>query len=406
MNHTKVDERAFSALETGAQPDSGPIAGTRATVWDSILVGSSPLLLLEATYLGRIGRRVLVLEEKGQLGGAWGHLDSTDIACLDIGCHYIDISKRTYEFLHTNFGLNLVPTRPQPQFVYRNFRFPYDYRQVIRVARYLKAALKQRSIAPFVSRYWQDENYRLRIFPFTKKFLYPRGGSFELTTKLVDQARQNNVTILDRRCIESIHFDSKRQRVKVRAVGETFEAGEIVAGSQARIADALQVTAGEGPPLRQVFTHVNLVLRDPGKPSFSYVRFLRHPAVIRMTDISNYVRPQNESLSGFRVICIGIRESYDRTEDDADKVEQLCAMLRKYRFVDPAASCEGAFWSRYPAEFFPDQTRQKILHEFSPMIRFMPTTNLSVGIVTHLDRWQPAYASNRLRDDTCQTTRD
>lgn len=398
-NRTVNDEDAGGWSSSGVQPDTDRAAKAGNREWDSILVGSSPLLLMEAAYLGRTGRKVLVLEEKKYLGGAWGHLNDNEFGCLDIGCHYIDISSRAYEFLRSNFDLNLVPTRPQPQFVYRNFRFPYDYRQVIRVSRYLRAALKQRSMVPYFSNYLQDENYRLRLFPFTKKFMYPRGGSLELMTKLAAHAARNDVTILNQRRIESIRFDRARQRVKVAsAVGESFEAGEIVVGSQARVGDALHIPGAHEAALRQIFTHVNLVLRDPGAPTFSYVRFLRHPNVIRMTDITDYVRQQNESLSDFRVVCIGIREHYDQRANDAEKIEQLSALLRHYRFVDPSATCDSAFWSRYPAEFLTHETRQKMLHDFSPMIRFMPTTNLSIGIVMNLDRWEPAFAPGSVQD--------
>ena len=51
---------------------------TKASAWNTIIVGSSPLLLIEAIYLSRIGRKVLVLEEKDQFGGVWGGSQNGD----------------------------------------------------------------------------------------------------------------------------------------------------------------------------------------------------------------------------------------------------------------------------------------------------------------------------------------
>ena len=145
----------------------------KAADWNTIIVGSSPLLLIEAIYLARTGRKVLVLEKMGRFGGAWGGLDTKEFPNLEVGCHYWDISRRAYNFLHSNLGINLVPFSPQPQFAYRNIFFPYDFKQTIRVLRELKKVIQGRSIGSFVSNMLREEYYRPRVFPFTKKFLFP-----------------------------------------------------------------------------------------------------------------------------------------------------------------------------------------------------------------------------------------
>lgn len=390
-NRFAIDEYAHDTFATGAHRYPAFVPVTKAAVWDSIIVGSSPLLLIEAIYLGRTGRKVLVLEANGQLGGAWGRLDTKEFPYLDIGCHYWDISQRAYEFLRSKIGLDLVPFRPQPQFAYRDILFPYDYKQAIRVIRDLKTVFKRRSLAPFVSNMLRYEYYRPRIFPFTKTFLFPQGGSHELMTRLTAHAQENNVTILKLMRVGSIRFNFKRKRVQVSAGGESFEGNEIVAGSQTQIADALHITPRPEGTLRRVYTHVNLVVRDRSAPTFSYIRFLHHHAVIRMTDITDHVRHRNKDLTGHRVICIGIRDTYDKSVDDPEKVEQLLALLKKYCFVDPSAKCERSYWSRYPAEFLSDETQKMLQRDFSPMIRLFPTTNFSVGIVSNLSRWEHAF---------------
>ncbi|HKJ53633.1 MAG TPA: FAD-dependent oxidoreductase, partial [Gammaproteobacteria bacterium] len=280
---------------------------------------------------------------------------------------------------------------------------PYDYKQLIRFIRHLRVAFRRRSLGPFITDIFRDENFRLRMFPFTKTFLFPQGGSRELTAKLASHARKNNVAFLKQTRVASIRFDQKRQHVVIGAGGKYFKAKEVVAGSQAQLADALHLAPGPKGTYRRVFTHVNLVFRDRSAPTFSYVRFLRHHAAIRMTDISNHIRHHDNNLSAYRVICIGVRESYDRSMDDAEKVEQLTELLKKYRFINPSATCVRSYWSRYPAEFLSDESRQKLLHEFSPMLRFVSTTNFSTGIVRNLGRWEQAFASNSIPSEVSRT---
>ena len=392
MNRFATNRYANTAFATNASRNSTPDKITKPALWDTIIVGSSPLLMMEAIYLGRSGRKVLLLEKNEQLGGTWGRLDAVEGPYLDIGCHYFDISQRAYEFLRSGIGLNLVPFSPQPQFAYRNFRFPYDYRQLIRVTRDLKLALKNRSLRSFACNLLRDENYRLRMFPFTKAFLFPQGGARELITRLTSLAREADITILKSAHVGSIRFNTERKQVGINAGGDFFRSNEIVAGSQAHLADALHIEPLPRDTLRCVFTHVILVLRDSGVPTFSYIRFLNHDAMIRMTDVTEQMRYWNCGASGQRFICIGIRDSFASSMDDAEKVERLVAMLKQYRFIEASAVCENSYWSRYPAEFLSAETQQVLLRDFSPMIRLLSTTNFSTGIVNNLGRWQNAFA--------------
>ena len=362
----------------------------KASAWNTIIVGSSPLLLMEAIHLSQLGRKVLVLEEKDQLGGVWGGLHNKEFPYLDIGCHYWDISRRAYEFLRSNFRLNLEPFHPQPQFAYRNILFPYDYKQAIRIFRDLKKVVRRRSFGSFVSNMILEEYHRPRLFPFTKKFLFPRGGSHELMTRLISHMQETDITMRKRTFVESIRFNVDQKQVEVGAGRESFLGDEVVTGSQARISDALNITPESIGTLRRIHTHVNLIVRDSSVPSFSYIRFIRHHAVNRMTDITGHLRHWNADIPSRRVICIGIHDAYDKSVDDAEKIKQLVALLKEYRLVDPSAEVEGSYWNRYPVELLSDETRERLRREFSPMIRLFETTNFSMGVASNVSRWDLA----------------
>ena len=363
---------------------------TNTSVWNTIIVGSSPLVLIEAIYLSRKGLKVLVLEEKDQLGGVWGGVNSKEFPYLEIGCHYWDISKRAYEFLRSNLGINLEPFHPQPQFAYRNILIPYDYKQAIRVYRDLKKVIRRRSFGSFFSNMVHDEYHRPRMFPLTKKFLFPRGGSHELMTRLISHMQETDIEMRKRTFVESIRFDFDAKQVEVGTGGESFLADEVVTGSQTRVADALDITPKPNDTLRRTHTHVNLIVRDSIAPTFSYIRFIRHHAVNRMTDITGHLRHWNADMSGRRVICIGIHDDFDKTVDDTEKTKQLIALLKEYRLVDSSAEIERSYWNRYPVELLSHETRERLRRDFSPMIRLIETTNFSMGVASNVNRWESA----------------
>jgi phytoene dehydrogenase-like protein len=349
------------------------------------------LPLIEANYIARTGRKVLVLEKNSRLGGAWGSLDNDEFPYLEIGCHYWDISRRGYEFLRSRLGLDLVPFDPQPKFIYRKLAIPYDCKQAVRIFRDLKLAFERRSLSSFFSNMLLCEYYRPRFFPFTKQFLFPRGGSHELITKLATLAQVPNITILKNRCVDRIDFDFGRQRVRVGADGESFVGNEIVAGTLAQLTDAMRIRPGPGDMLRRVYVHVNLVVRDRVAPTFSYIRFLHHPAIIHMTDFTSSLRHWNANLSGRRIICIGIRDTFDKNVGDQEKIAQLVELLKEHDLVDPSATCELYYWSRYATELLSYEVQKKLERDFAPMFRQLPTTNFSNGIVSNLDRWETVF---------------
>ena len=167
-------------------------------------------------------------------------------------------------------------------------------------------------------------------------------------------------------------------------------ADEVVTGSQARIADALDITPKPNDTLRRTHTHVNLIVRDSSAPTFSYIRFLRHHAVNRMTDITNHLRHWDANMSDRRVICIGIHDDYDKSVDDAQKIKQLFALLKEYRLVNPSAEVDRSYWNRYPVELLSYETRERLRRDFSPMIRLFGTTNFSMGVASNVNRWEGA----------------
>ena len=75
--------------------------------FDTIVIGSSPLLLIEALFLEREGHRVAVVEKRNRLGGAWYTMPLWEFESIQVGCHYIERGRRGYAFLREYLGIAL-----------------------------------------------------------------------------------------------------------------------------------------------------------------------------------------------------------------------------------------------------------------------------------------------------------
>ena len=86
-------------------------------VYDSVIVGASPTSLFEAMALEREGKRVLVIEGRDRLGGAWTTLDLPGIGTVECGTHYLIDLPGVYAFISQIPGIKLLPLEPAPLYV-------------------------------------------------------------------------------------------------------------------------------------------------------------------------------------------------------------------------------------------------------------------------------------------------
>ncbi|MEI8365869.1 MAG: hypothetical protein WCF65_05565 [Parachlamydiaceae bacterium] len=96
-------------------------SGEIASRFDVVLVGTSPVSLLEALYQYHQGKSVLVLEQSAECGGVWKSREICGIPDADISCHIIEHDKSTRLFFEEYLGCCMVPvdhldaSRAQPK---------------------------------------------------------------------------------------------------------------------------------------------------------------------------------------------------------------------------------------------------------------------------------------------------
>ena len=76
--------------------------------YDVIVVGTSPIPLIEALYQHHSGKRVLILEEASVPGGAWKSIEVCGLFPVDLGCHSLGSNKEMLHFLKEYIGCEMV----------------------------------------------------------------------------------------------------------------------------------------------------------------------------------------------------------------------------------------------------------------------------------------------------------
>jgi hypothetical protein len=101
-------------------------------IFDDLVIGSSPLMLLQAGFLARENRRVCLVECEKRLGGAWQTAVLKNGEQVEIACHLIEFFPGIYQLLEEAAGVPFVQLDAQPIRILRSGRiFPYFSRSLM-----------------------------------------------------------------------------------------------------------------------------------------------------------------------------------------------------------------------------------------------------------------------------------
>lgn len=180
--------------------------------YDDVVIGSSPLMLMQASLLARAGRSVCVVEREGRLGGSWkvGQLENGET--VEIACHVIEFFPGVYDLLEGACGVPFEPLIEQPVRVYRlKYIFPY-FSRILMIASGLRLLLGLiSSWLGVVSRRNKDSE---RLINFREKFASyikyqgpaffqrpvmqgPTNGYVDFLEKLIDRCKSDGAEFVD-----------------------------------------------------------------------------------------------------------------------------------------------------------------------------------------------------------------
>lgn len=78
--------------------------------YDAVLIGSGPVFILEALYLSKIGKKVLIIDNNKLIGGSWAPIEFKGIKNIENAVHYLWNEKLSNNFLSKvlNIELNVI----------------------------------------------------------------------------------------------------------------------------------------------------------------------------------------------------------------------------------------------------------------------------------------------------------
>lgn len=250
--------------------------------FDVVVVGSSPISLLDALYESHSGRRVMILEESETCGGAWKYIDVCGIAHADLGCHQIGSDQTMRKFLEEYVGCRLVAL-DNPRVAYgTNSR--------------------------------DDANG-----------FYPSKGCYELVGNILRLIAATDIVVQVNTKLESAYIDVERKHVELKTKNGKYTTSKVVItqASAFRIENITQAHINPNQN-KATYFHLYLLVDDPTPWCCSY----RHGTLSGVSRLMNLTPFVGLDGSGMQLLVL---QTY--SEADFNKKNEYLEQLKKYNIL-------------------------------------------------------------------------
>lgn len=194
-----------------------------AVDYDCIVIGTSPFSLFEALYQSHSGKKVLILEEAPECGGAWKAISVCGIPHVDLGCHQIGQDLQLKEFLEAYAGCRIV-SMDNPGSPFEGSNSPNGY--------------------------------------------YFSGGCFELIDHLVQLIQAAKIDLFLNSKVESVFIEPAQKEVVVKTRDRWFTTRKLIVTPMSGL--KIENSPGSQSTSKSKYYHLYLLIHDPTPPRFTY----------------------------------------------------------------------------------------------------------------------------------------
>jgi hypothetical protein len=257
----------FAQCAWGRQPD-----------FDIVIVGSSPIPLLEALHQHYLGKRVLILEEAPVCGGAWRSIDICGLYPVDVGCHTLGQDRQMFHFLEEYVGCKMV-SLDNPHVAFEPGRSPNGF--------------------------------------------YPLNGCYEIIQNLLKLISKTDIVLLVNHALESVAIDPYEPVATIKTREMEFTTSKIFVTPYSKIKIANQMTPVKSKENKPYY-HLYMLVEDPNPPSFSFRNSIG-AGVSRLMNLTYFVGLEGK---GMQLIVI---QTYGNTH--MQSAENYLELLKKQNLI-------------------------------------------------------------------------
>lgn len=347
---------------------------------DRIIIGSSPLAIIEAVYLKSKNLSVINIEERNSIGGAWTTLNQDGFPKIEIGCHIWSYNKEAYQLISDLFEIKLIELNPQPSILYKKKMIPYDWKSnVIAFQRIIKNI-------PRLKQTFLDPEVRLSLLP--SKYLYPPKGALDLINSIDSLIKRHRLEIHLNTLVDKVVL--KKDRVELFDLNNNLlgVTNELILTSLSKIS---KIILEDGEEIlvntRKVdYIHAHLILENVSGKSFSYIRTNGNNIIHRVSDMTFQVKDQLKNNQ--KLFCVGIFSKSFYEKDTGELKSNIYDFFLENKLVSKDTKIVKFLTNVYPSYYNDSVFISEISNKSNGKIRFLRSTDFVYSFYNQKERYK------------------
>lgn len=370
---------------------------------DVVVVGSSPLLLLEALHQARLGHRVVVVESAQLVGGAWREMPLFGLRRVEIAPHIVMYNRVTYDYFAQDLKLNVQKMSPSPRYVWNSalgrLWIPYALSPFIAYVsaplHYIRNKQYRANFALIREEYFGRLGHATKllllwIFAGRKPSIeYPLRGTLDLVDRIEELLKQTSVKVRLNTRVLSVEKSGKAG-VQVRCSdGVTLNAKKVIMTRHQYIPRL----AVDGEPVDSLYnfnsyTSVHLLVKTAHPSRSAFVLAKRDPLINLFSDLTSYM---DDVPAGRRVLTL--RLPHGQQANDRATAEKVVSHLRTSTYLASDAELEDFHFSVYEQGRIRPEGLAAVEAAFGDSLMIFRSTNFSNSIGDRVPEWKKSAQS-------------
>ncbi len=353
---------------------------------DRVIIGSSPIAIIEAMYLKSKDQSVINIEERSEIGGAWTTINRSGFPEVELGCHIWSYNKETYQLISELFNLELIKLSPQPTILFRNKMIPYDWKSnIISIQKVLKniTNLRETLASP-----------ELRFSLFPSSYLYPSKGTLELKNSLNELVVKHDLNIQLNSAVDKVVLKNDRVELFNIEGNLILTTKELVLTSLSKIS---LIVLEDGSEIRLNtrkvdYIHVHLILENVSGRPFSYIRTNGDEVIHRLSDMTFQVKSQLKENQ--KLFCAGIFPKPFQEKSSEELKAYVSKFLLENKLISNQTRIVNYASNVYPSYYNDSSFIDKVKNKTNGKVRFLRSTDFIYSFYNQKERYKELLLSN------------
>ena len=350
-------------------------------LYDKILIGSGIIFILEAIHLKFLGKKVLILEKKEDLGGAWKPLNLFGISNLENAIHYFLPNDEAISFIKNCLKLEVVKKKKKIIFFKNSF--------------FLSKINYDNIFSKFLTELEKKKNFFLilRKYLFYKRqSLYLKKGSADLYKKIKELSLKFNLKILYNNEISAIKLDYNKNILIVKSNNVNFLTKKIGITHATDIFNCKGIFEDLNIKKKKLLRpSVHFYIDDNFNSEFEECIFNESNIIKYIHNITNY--SQGNILKSKKIFVIGLRSNVKKSEKLYQKIFEI---MKNKKIVGPEAKIKKTFWQNIYLPSMNDNDLKKIKIKYFNYIDCYKSADFTASLSYNLKKWKHTLLNAKL----------